>query len=61
MKKDFRSMAAPIVGIVCLAAGAFAGFDTTQVDTLKGALDGIIGIVATLVGLYGVWKSHEKK
>jgi hypothetical protein len=60
MKKDFKSMALPFVGVVALAVGAFAGFNPEQVDSLKGAMEAVVNAVAVFVTLYGVYKSHDK-
>lgn len=60
MKKDFKSMALPFVGVIALAVGAFAGFNPEQVESFKGVLEGAVNGIAVLVTLYGVYKSHDK-
>lgn len=59
--KNWKSMVFPILGVVALGVGTLGGLDQVQVDTLQSALETGATVVATLIGLYGVVKSHEKK
>jgi spore maturation protein SpmA len=59
--KNVRTMIIPILGIVALAVGNFIGLSQAQIDVLTKDLDTLVTVAASLVGLWGVWKSHEKK
>jgi hypothetical protein len=61
MGKDWKSMLVPVVGVLALGIGNLLGLSTAQIETLKGALDAALTVVFTLIGLYGVWKTHDKK
>lgn len=61
MNKNWKTMALPVIGVVALVVGNLMGLDQAQIDSLKGAMGDAITVVATVVSLYGIWKSHDKK
>jgi hypothetical protein len=60
-KKDIKTMIVPIVSIVALGVGSALGFNHGEIDTLKETLDTLVTVGFSAFGLYGVWKSHNKK
>lgn len=61
MSQKQRSIVLPIIAVIALGIGTFAGLTEGQINTLKEALETIAAAGFTLYGLYGVWKSHDKE
>lgn len=59
--KDIKSMVAPVIGVIGLAVGNVVGLSKTEIDTVTGVVDSVITVAFSIVGLWGIWKSHIKK
>lgn len=60
-KLNLNNTVLPILAVIALCVGNYLRLGETEVQTLQDALFGVATAIATIYGIYGVWKDKNPK
>lgn len=58
---NMKNTVLPILAVLALCIGNFLRLGEEEISAMETAFFGIATAVATLVGMYGVWKDNKTK
>lgn len=59
--KNLKKMIVPLVSVVALGIGAYAGLSADEVSTLETSLSALATAVITILGVFGVVANNDKE